>query len=98
MAGLANERIAWHNGAFRPEREVLIPFRDRSFIMGDGVFDTTRTFAHRLFKVEAHIERLYRSLRYLRLDPGVGPAELVAVTEEVLARNRHLLAPTRTTG
>ena len=87
------ERTAWFTGAFVPESQVLVPFRDRGFKYGDAVFDTTRTFGHRPFKVREHVERLYRSLRYIRLDPGLSPAEMCAITEEVLERNRHLLGP-----
>jgi branched-chain amino acid aminotransferase len=93
MTTRANERIAYHNGEYLPESRVLLPFRDRGFVYGDAVFDTTRTFGHRLFKAKEHVERLYRSLRYVRLDPGIGAAELRAVTEEVFERNRHLLGP-----
>ena len=50
----ANERVAYHNGRFVPEREVLVPFRDRGFLYGDAVFDTTRTFGHRLFRLGQH--------------------------------------------
>ena len=49
--------------------------RLRSWVYGDGCFDMTRTFGHRLFKVKEHVDRLYRSLKYLRIDPGFGPAE-----------------------
>lgn len=90
---LANERVAWFNGRFVPEREVLIPFRDSSWVYGDGCFDMTRTFGHRLFKVKEHVDRLYRSLKYLRIDPGIAPAEMCALTEELFERNRHLLGP-----
>jgi branched-chain amino acid aminotransferase len=89
----ANERVAYHNGEYLPESRVLLPFRDRGFVYGDAVFDTTRTFGHRMFKVREHLERLYRSLRYIRLDPGISPASLRAATEEVFERNRHLLGP-----
>jgi branched-chain amino acid aminotransferase len=89
----ASERIAYHNGNFVPEREVLVPFRDRGFKYGDAVFDTTRTFGHRVFKLREHVERLYRSLRYLRIDPGLTPAAMVEITEEVLRRNLALLEP-----
>jgi branched-chain amino acid aminotransferase len=89
----ANERIAYHNGEYLPESRVLLPFRDRGFVYGDAVFDTTRSFAHRPFKVKEHIDRLYRSLRYIRLDPGLSPAEMREVTETVFERNRHLLGP-----
>lgn len=87
----ANERVAWFNGEFLPEREVRIPFRDTSWVYGDGCFDMTRSFGHRLFRVKEHVDRLYRSLKYLRIDPGFGPQKMCALTEEVFERNRHLL-------
>jgi branched-chain amino acid aminotransferase len=87
------DRTAYFNGRFVPEREVLVPFRDRGFKYGDAVFDTTRTFGHRPFKVREHVERLYRSLRYLRIDPGLTPAQMIEITEEVLRRNLSLLEP-----
>ena len=93
MSARANERVAWFNGEFMPEREVRIPFRDRSWVYGDGCFDMTRTFGHRLFKVKQHVERLYKSLKYLRIDPGFGPDKMTALTEQLLERNLHLLGP-----
>jgi branched-chain amino acid aminotransferase len=87
------DRFAYFNGRFLPEREVLVPFRDRGFKYGDAVFDTTRTFGHRIFKLREHIDRLYRSLRYLRIDPGLPPPTMAEVTEEVLRRNLPLLEP-----
>jgi branched-chain amino acid aminotransferase len=88
---LANERVAYFNGRFVPESDVLIPFRDRGFMAGDAVFDTARTFRHKIFKLKEHIDRLYNSLRYIQIDPRVPPKELTAVTEEVIARNLHLI-------
>ena len=88
-----NERVAWFNGDFVPEREVRIPFRDSSWVYGDGCFDMTRSFGHRLFKLKEHVDRLYKSLKYLRIDPGFGPERMIALTEELFERNRHLLGP-----
>jgi branched-chain amino acid aminotransferase len=90
---LANERVAWFNGKIVRESEVLIPFRDQSFLRGDGVFDMTRSFNGKAFRLDEHIARLYRSLKYLEIDPGLTAAEMAAVSEDVLARNRHLLGP-----
>jgi branched-chain amino acid aminotransferase len=90
---LANERVAWFNGKIVRESEVLIPFRDQGFLRGDAVFDMTRSFAGKAFRLQDHVARLYRSLRYLDIDPGLSPAEVVAISEDVLARNRHLLGP-----
>jgi branched-chain amino acid aminotransferase len=91
MPALANQRTTYLNGEYLAESQVLLPFRDRGFLYGDAVFDTTRTFGHRIFRLQAHVDRLYRSLRYLRIDPGLAPEQMIAVTEEVLERNRHLL-------
>jgi branched-chain amino acid aminotransferase len=88
---LANQRIAFFNGKYVPEREVVVPFRDRSFTRGDGAFDMTGSFNGRIFKIKEHIERFYRSLKYVAIDPGMSPKEMIQVSEEVLARNRHLL-------
>ena len=73
MNALSNERIAYFNGSYVPESEVRVPFRDRSWLYGDGAFDMTRTFNGRVFKIREHVERLYRSLKYLRIDPGLSP-------------------------
>ena len=90
---LANERVAWFNGRIVRESEVLIPFRDQGFLRGDAVFDMTRSFNGKAFRLEEHVARLYRSLRYLDIDPGLSAAEMAAISEDVLARNRHLLGP-----
>ncbi len=91
MSERANERIVWFNGEYIPESQALVPYRDRSFIFGDGAFDLTRTFDHRIFKLDEHLERLYRSLRALRLDPTMPIGDMAGITREVLKRNLHLL-------
>ncbi|HVY43642.1 MAG TPA: aminotransferase class IV [Hyphomicrobiaceae bacterium] len=91
MTERANQRIAYFNGRYVPEIEVRVPYRDRSFLYGDGCFDMTRTFNGKPFKVKEHIERFYRSLAYLRIDIGMSAADMTEVTHEVLRRNQHLL-------
>ena len=92
MTERPNERIAYFNGAFMPESHVLVPFRDRGFRWGDGVFDTERTVAGRLFRLEDHIQRLYRSLRYLRIEIAETPERMARITREVVERNLPMLA------
>jgi branched-chain amino acid aminotransferase len=92
MSERAQGRIAWFNGRFLPEGEIVIPYRDRSFNRGDGCFDMTRTFDGRIFRLAEHLERLYRSLTYLRIDPGLDSKQMLALTEEVVERNEPLRA------
>lgn len=93
MSAKANERITYFNGKFVPESQVLVPYRDRSWLFGDGCFDVARTFNGKPFRLKEHIERLYRSLKYLRIEIDLDPGRMAAISEEVLDRNRHLLAP-----
>ena len=96
MSGLSNSRIAWFNGKFMPENQVLIPFRDRSWKYGDGAFDMTRTFNGNAVPAEG-THRPLLSLAALsasrsRHDP---PAKMIDVSEEIVARNEHLRAAAR---
>ena len=88
-----NERVVYINGEIVPESWALISFRDRSFKYGDGCFDTTRTFGHRIFKMREHIERFFKSMRYLQIEIKVSPSELAVITEDILARNLALIGP-----
>ena len=91
MTGRPNERIAYFNGDYVPESRVAIPFRDRGFRFGDGAFDTERTVNGKLFRLAEHIDHLYRSLRYLRIEIDETPDEMARITEEVVERNLPLL-------
>jgi len=86
----SDEWAVWFNGEIVPEREARVPFRDRGFKYGDAVFDTTRTFGHRVFRLEEHIARLFKSLAYLGIDPGLSQADFCRITEEVAAHNLAL--------
>ena len=87
------ERVAYFNGEIVPESEVKVPFRDRGFKYGEAVFDMTRTFGHKIFKLETHVNRFYNSLRYVDIDPGMPETDMVSKTLEVLDANLHLLGP-----
>lgn len=85
------ENVVFFNGQLVPEKDVGISIRDRGFIYGDAVFDATRSFNGRTFKLREHIHRLYNSLRYLRIDPGLSPEEMERRSLEVVNHNYPLL-------
>ena len=87
------DSIVYLNGEYLREAEALIRVTERGFFGGDGVYEVTRTFAGRLFRLEAHLERLYRSLAYVRVDLGFGADHMRILTEETLARNLARLGP-----
>ena len=79
--------MAYMNGEFIPEGKAMIDPMDRGFYVGDAVFDIARTFDGRPFKLREHTERLYRSLKYVRIEPGIDVEEMIAVSEALVARN-----------
>ena len=85
------ERIVYLNGAFVRESEAKVSVLDSGFNAGDGVYDVTRTFRHKPFKLREHTERLFRSLHYTRIDCGMSVDEMEKTTLEVLERNKSLL-------
>lgn len=92
MLNRPNQRIVYLNGEYVPESEARIPFRDRGVKYGDAIFDTTRTFGHDIFRLREHLERFYRSLKYLRIDPQMTIDEFISVTEQVVEKNLPLIA------
>ncbi len=85
--------LCYVNGSFVRASEAKISIFDRGFTSGEGVYDVTRSFGHKLFKLDAHIARLYRSLKYTRIDCGIPIEEMTRLSIDVFERNKHLLAP-----
>ena len=88
---MANERVAYVNGEIVPESEAVISIRDRGFLQGDAVFDTTRTFGGRIFRLDEHLDRFFHSLKYMRIDPGMTKQDFARLTMEVLEANMPLI-------
>src|SRR4051794_38241230 len=87
------ERMTYVNGQVVPESQATVSVYDRGFMSGYGVFERTRTFKGELFRLDQHVDRLYRSLRALRIDPGFGPDEMRRATVDITEQNRALLGP-----
>ena len=83
--------IAYFNGDWVPFPEVKIDPLDRGFFLGDSVFEVARTFNGKSFKMREHIERLYRSLSFVRIDPKIDAEEMINISEEAITKNLHLL-------
>jgi branched-subunit amino acid aminotransferase/4-amino-4-deoxychorismate lyase len=49
------------DGAFYPESEAKISVFDHGLLYGDGVFEGIRFYNGKVFRLEEHIERLYKS-------------------------------------
>jgi len=89
---MPQELCCYLNGKVVKEGEaVLSPF-DRGFLWGDGVYEITPCFNRRLYRLKDHLDRLYRSLRYIRIDLGMSQEEVEKLTLDLQAMNLPHLA------
>jgi len=80
----------WLNGEYVLRSEAKIGMTDRGFRLGDVLFDTSRTYNGKVFKLREHLDRLYRSLKYVRIDPGMSIDDMERITLEVVDANEDL--------
>ena len=81
------KETVWLNGTFLPADEARVSIFDRSFLYGDGLFETVRVYGNRPFLWAEHLARLHAGAALLRLRLPYGDAELSAAAAELLARN-----------
>ncbi len=84
------EYTVWLNGEFIPRSEAKVSIMDAGFMGGYVVFDTTRSYNGKIFRLRDHLKRFFRSLHYTRLDPGMTIDEMEALTLEVGRRNESV--------
>lgn len=60
-------RLVYMNGKFVPEKEAKISIFDSALMFGDMVFEMTRSFNKKQFKLRQHLERLYASVKYVHI-------------------------------
>lgn len=87
--GSAGETGLWVylNGKFVPAAEATVSVFDRSFVYGDGVFEGIEVENGGIFKLDAHLDRLYRSAAFLRIAIPMSKADMRDVIIEVVRRS-----------
>ena len=86
-----SQRLVYFNGEFVPEREARISIFDSSLMFGDMVFEMTRSFNQKPYKLREHLARLYGSMRYADIDCGLTIDQMEAATLETVDRNLPVL-------
>lgn len=93
VRNMPTETLIYLNGDILEAVDARISPFDRGFLWGDGVYEVTACFDGQLYRLNDHIERLYRSLRYVRIDPGLPPDQMKTETQRLLEANRERLQP-----
>ena len=76
------------NGKLVPEKDAKVSVFDHGLLYGDGVFEGIRTYNGRVFKLDEHIERLYRSAKAIALDIPMTHAAMCRAVLETCRANK----------
>jgi len=75
------------NGAIIDENKAAISVFDRGFLYGDGVFETMRSYGGKVFRLAEHLNRLYFSMKALKIRQRVSQREAEKVVYGLLEAN-----------
>jgi len=79
--------IIYLDGKFVPEEEAKISVFDHGLLYGDGVFEGIRAYRGRVFRLDAHLERLYDSAKVINLEIPLTKEQFKDLIYETLRRN-----------
>jgi branched-chain amino acid aminotransferase len=80
-------RVVYMNGKFVPESEAKISIFDSALMFGDMVFEMTRSFNKKQFKLREHLERLYIGINILHIPLKMTIDELEQACFKTIEKN-----------
>jgi len=90
---MSKGRVVYMNGQFVPESAARISIYDSALMFGDMVFEMTRSFNKKQFKLREHLVRLYHGIRILRIPLEMTMAEMEEACQRTIAANEPVFAP-----
>jgi aminodeoxychorismate lyase len=80
--------LVFLNGEFVPEDRAVVSVFDRSFLYGDGLFETMCVANGKPFRWAQHMERLRRGADFLGIKIPLGGKALEKFAAELIAKNQ----------
>ena len=80
-------RVVYMNGIYVPENEAKISIFDSALMFGDMVFEMTRSFNKKQFKLKEHLERLLYGVKIYRIPLNLNIDDLEKICLETVERN-----------
>jgi branched-chain amino acid aminotransferase len=85
---MTDELQVYIDGEFYPKSQAKISVYDHGFLYGDGVFEGIREYNYVVFKLNEHIDRLYRSAHAIMLQIPLTKEEMTKAVVETLRKNK----------
>jgi branched-chain amino acid aminotransferase len=86
------ERLVYWNGKYIPDSEARVSIYDCALMFGDMVFEMTRSFDKKQFKLREHLERLYTSMKYIRIPIPMSIEEMEQAVYDTIEVNKQFFA------
>lgn len=81
-------RISYLNGEFLPHEKCFVHIEDRGFQFADGAYEVTLFKNGKLIDGDAHAERLFRSLREIKIEHNFDKSALLEMQIRLFALNK----------
>lgn len=75
-------KIVWFNGKVMPLEEAVVPAADHAHLYGDGLFEGIRIYGGKIFRFDAHVDRLYHGAKMMGFLNMMPMAEMKAAILE----------------
>lgn len=86
-----SEPIAFLNGDFVPASHAAVSIHDLGLVLGASITEMVRTFHRQPFRLDAHLERMQRSLRAVGFPTQVSLDELRSAVHRLVQHNAALI-------
>ncbi|MDO9181984.1 MAG: aminotransferase class IV [Bacteriovorax sp.] len=77
------------NGELFNEENAKISVFDRGFLYGDSVYEATRTFNRKAFRIDHHLDRLFSSAQKIELIPSYSKSEILENINQTIKASAH---------
>src|SRR5688572_5105668 len=89
----SSSRVVYFNGQLVPETEARISIYDSALMFGDMVFEMTRSFNRRQFKLREHLDRLYASMKAVRIPQTMTIDQMEQAVYDTIEANAAAFVP-----
>lgn len=85
---MQEDQLIYLNGEFVSKKNATVSVYDHGLLYGDGIFEGIRSYSGNVYRLDAHIKRLYESAKSIMLNIEQSPAEMTDAVIETLRRNK----------
>lgn len=80
------KNLGYYNGKFGELEDMAIPMNDRVCYFGDGVYDATYSYNHKIYALDDHVGRFFESAALLDINLPLNEPELKALLSDMVKK------------